>query len=340
MKEFSLDIVICTYNNAALLSRTLEALSKQQVDSPWIEWKVLIVNNNCTDKTSETVTSLMQAAGYALRMVHETKQGLTHARVCGVQNTSGDWIAFVDDDCLLSEDWVEQAAQFASQHPECGAFGGRITLEWEKPPPAFVLNRRYAYAGKQLGDTAKRRSWLPGAGMIVRRKALVASGWLDKQLLEDRIGRRLVSGGDVEIGMRIARAHEVWYNPNCNLRHLIPTRRMTREYLRRMEFGLGASRHNVAALSWRRSYASWLLYSLVYGFGFSVFSAADSVREGVYSSGPIDLRLGLSPALGWWAAMFAMWRMKSSERSEILGAVLPTENASNPTLPKLSMSSN
>lgn len=338
--EFSLDIVICTYNNAPLLRRTLDALSKQKVVSPWINWKVFVVNNNCTDETSDVVEEFLRSEKFPLRMIHEARQGLTAARVCGVRNTGGDWIAFVDDDCLLNQNWIEEAARFAVDHPECGAFGGRIILEWEKTPPAFVLSRRYAYAGKQLGETTHKRSWLPGAGMVVRRKALEACGWVEKQLLEDRIGERLVSGGDVEIGLRIARSYEIWYTPQCEIRHFIPTRRMSREYLRRMVFGLGASRHNVKALSWSGSYTSWLLYSFIYGIGFVLFGVAESIREAIYSGGTVDLSLGLGPARGWWAAMFAMMRMDSAERNLMLGALATLEKSPTQPLANLSMSEN
>ena len=103
MPEFSLDIVICTYNNAPLLRRTLEAVSKQKVVLPWIKWEVLVVNNNCTDETSDVVEGFLRSGKFPLRVIHEARQGLTAARVCGVRNTAGDWIAFVDDDCLLAE---------------------------------------------------------------------------------------------------------------------------------------------------------------------------------------------------------------------------------------------
>ena len=326
MNEFSIDIVICTYNNAELLQQTLSALSNQKV-SPGISWRVLVVNNNCTDDTEKLVESFQQSANFPLSMVVETRQGLTPARLCGVRNSFGNWIAFVDDDCLLAENWIEETARFASEHPRCGAFGGKIILDWQETPPPFVLNRRYAYAGKRLGDTPQKRSWLPGAGMVLRRSALEQSGWIENQLLEDRIGQVLVSGGDVEIGMRIYSHWEIWYAPGLELRHVIPSRRMTREYLRRMVFGLGASRHNVAALTWRGSYLSWLLYSVVYAVGFAIFGIAESVREAVWSGDTVDLKLGLGPARGWWAAVGSMWRMKSAERKSLLGALASKQNA-------------
>lgn len=297
----SIDLVICTYNNAALLDRTLAAIAQQRVPSG-TNWQVLVVDNNCTDETPKVVEKHRQAGGVSLRIIREPRQGLTPARLRGVKETTGEWIAFVDDDCLLAEDWVEQAARFAAGHPACGAFGGHIILDWETPPPPFALKRRYAYAGKNHGETAHRRPWIAGAGMVVRRTALADCGWIDQQFLEDRIGKRPVSGGDMEIGLRIAARHEIWYNPACKLRHVIPAHRMTRQYLRRITFGLGASRHNAMALTWKGSYPAWLLYSALYGVEFAV--------------------LGINPARGWWAAMWEMVRMDPAKRRALLGCAV------------------
>ena len=313
-----LDIVICTYNNAALLDRTLAAAGRQRVP-PGVRWSVLVVDNNCTDETPEVVARHARAFPVPLRAVTETRQGAIPARVCGARHTTGGWLAFVDDDCLLAEDWVEQAARFAAEHPACGAFGGQITLEWEQPPPPYVLKFPYAYAGAYHGECAVRRGWLAGAGMVVRRAALESTGWLDKQFLEDRIGRRLVSGGDVEIPMRIAARHEVWYNPACKIRHVIPARRTSREYLRRMVYGLGASRHHTSALTWRGSYAGWCLYAAACSVGFLGLGARQLAAEFLGRRSGVDARMAFAPFAGWWSAAWRMLRMDADERRQLIG---------------------
>jgi glycosyltransferase involved in cell wall biosynthesis len=320
----SLDLVICTYNNADLLDRTLEALSHQRV-SPEVIWQVLVVDNNCTDRTPEIVEKHRSSGAFSLRSVREPRQGLTPARLCGVKNGSGDWIAFVDDDCLLAEDWVEEAARFASEHPDSGAFGGRVILEWEVAPPPYAGNRRYAFAGKSHGETAHRRPWLAGAGMVVRRAALAECGWIDRPFLEDRIGKRTVSGGDMEIGLRIAARHEVWFNPRCQLRHVIPEHRLTRPYLRKITFGLGASRHNAMALTWKGSYPAWMLYSMVFSLGLGARGFLEVAGEVLRHGSGADLPLALTPVRGWWAAIGAMLRMDPLERRALLGCAAPLQ---------------
>lgn len=318
MPPLALDLVICTYDNAALLDRTLEAVSRLRIPGD-VRCSVLVVDNNCTDDTPDVVQRWAASFPLALRRVREPRQGLTPARLRGVRETAGEWIAFVDDDCLLADDWVEQAARFAAAHPACGAFGGRVVPRWETEPPPYVLAHRYAYAAKQHGDTPHRRPWLAGAGMVVRRAALQACGWTGRQFLEDRSGTRLVSGGDVEMGMRIAAGHEVWYVPACTLTHVIPARRMTRPYLRRITAGLGASRHHAAALAWRRSYPAWLLFSLAGSLGFLLMGIRQVARGLVRPRGELDVALAFSPLRGWCAGMGEMLRMDAGQRRALLG---------------------
>ncbi len=319
--QLSIDVVICTFDNAGLLDRTLEALQTQSV-SAGVDWRILVVDNNCTDETPAVVARRSLSSPVPLRRVAEPVQGLTPARVCGVRNTSAAWIAFVDDDCLLADDWIEQAARFAREHPECGAFGGRILLQWEVPPPASIVKFPFAFAGKNHGDTAKRRPWVAGAGMVVRREAIEACGWVDEQFLEDRVGKRPLSGGDMEIALRIAAGFEVWYNPLCSLRHLIPARRMSREYLRRILFELGASRHNADALTWRRSYSLWLVYSAALSAGFAGAGLVRLGRGLVEPRARHDPLAALGPALGWWSAMWTMLHMETSKRRRLLGCAV------------------
>jgi glycosyltransferase involved in cell wall biosynthesis len=324
--ENSIDLVICTYNNARLLKKTLDHIAQQRTP-PGLDWRVLVVNNNCTDQTADVVDEYLRSRAMPLSTVVEPTQGLTPARVCGVRNTTGAWVAFIDDDCMLADDWVEQAVRFADDHPRCGAFGGQVTPDWEAVPPPHVTAYRYGYAKQSHGETAHRRGWVVGAGMVVRRSALEACGWVEHQFLQDRVGQRLVSGGDVEIVLRVASEAEVWYNPACRIRHIIPARRTERPYVRRLFYGLGASRHNAQALTWRGSYAAWVPYSAAYSFGLLGLGLRKAAGELARGRLVPDLRTALSGPCGWWSAMWGMFRMDPAERRRMLGCAVPRVKA-------------
>jgi len=315
-----LDLVICTYNHAPRLGETLQALAAQQV-SEAVRWRVLIVDNNCSDDTPDVIAREAPSIAAPVETVREARQGLNAARLRGVRSGDGDWIAFVDDDCVLAPDWVEQAGRFALAHPDCGAFGGEVRLRWTAPPPAWVEGYGYAFAETQLGDAPQRRDWLAGAGMVLRRDALVATGWTEHQFLEDRIGRRLVSGGDVELGLRIAARHEIWYVPQCRLQHVIPASRTERRYLRRLVFGLGVSNHDVEALIWTGSERDWWRDARARALGHARQGARRIAHDLRRRRPALDVALAFAFAAGWCAGMVRLWRLGRVERRERLGSL-------------------
>lgn len=252
-----LDVVICTFENAAMLDLVLASLEAQ--DAPPELWTVLVVDNNSRDDTSDVIERHLHAGRIpGLRRVAELTQGLTPARLCGVSSTSAPWIAFVDDDCILDPGWVTGALDFARTHADCAGFGGRVVPTYLAQPPAVVETYGWAFAEQDFGETPVPVDGLVGAGMVVSRAALRQSGWESGPYFADRIGRKLVSGGDVEIALRLAgTGRALWYTPACALRHMIPAHRTAMPYLLRILRGLGVSESLAHALTWHGSRCAW-----------------------------------------------------------------------------------
>jgi glycosyltransferase involved in cell wall biosynthesis len=328
-KPISLDLAICTYNNAALLDRALDAIAQQQVYSE-INWRVLIINNNCTDNTVEIIEKYRQLGKFNLEMVIETIQGLTPARLRGVKEAQGDWVAFIDDDCFLEADWVEQAAQFIAQHPDCGAFGSRIILDWEVSPPQYAVDCAYSYAQQEHGDTPKPLGCLVGAGMVIRKQAIIDCGWCDRTFLADRVGKKLVSGGDVEMALRLAATSELWYNPACRLHHHIPEYRLSLPYLYKINFGLGSCKLFGDSMLWPKSYPSWFIASCRDGI-------RDSIKALKYIFYTLKDRKPVTNAIvfsiftcGWWMGIWRMLWMNPQQRQALVGCAVPQTSISAP----------
>lgn len=314
-----IDLVICTYNNAPLLDRTLAAIEKQQVSAA-VQWSVLVVDNNCTDETAEVVEKYARANTIPqLRRVLETKQGLTYARLCGIQNTAAQWVAFVDDDCLLAADWVEQAVKFSVLHPDCGAFGGQVILDWETPPPSFVLNFGYSLAQQDQGAVPKPVSCLVGAGLIVRREAIVATGWLEKQFMSDRIGKKLISGGDVEMALRIGANYKLWYSPACRLHHVVPAWRTTNAYLQKINYGLGTSQVFGDSMTWAGSYLKWFYVSTQETLRDSIKILIPALKAGIKRRSAPEVAITWSFLQGKWVGIWRMLWLDAEERRSLMG---------------------
>jgi GT2 family glycosyltransferase len=295
-----LDVVICTYDNPVQLDLVLTALAGQQGAGPG--WSVTVVDNNSGPQTREVVARHERDGVIpGLRRIVEPEQGLTPARLCGVRSSTGRWIAFVDDDCMLDDRWVAGALAFAAAHPDCGGFGGRVTPEYPEGAPSIMSRYGWAFAEQDLGEQPTEVDCLVGAGMVLNREALHASGWPHGPYFADRVGGKLVSGGDVEIALRVAATgRKLWYTPTCSLRHVIPGRRTTTRYLVRITRGLGVSFSLAQALvappsrrAWMRASARDLVDSLA---GF--VRAARRLFDG--PDARLDAELAASYELGRW----------------------------------------
>mgnify|MGYP000291458043 CR=1 FL=1 len=318
--SLSLSLVICTYNNAPLLARCLHAIANQILEEP-LDWQVLVVNNNCTDDT-ETVVSQYKSRINQLVMVNESRQGLTPARLCGVQQTQTDWIAFIDDDCIITPHWVTETAKFARSHPHCGAFGGRVILSWETSPPPFVDQFLYSFA-EQGGEEVKTVKCLVGAGIVINRSALLETGWIDQPLLADRIGKRLVSGGDVELALRLGAQRSLWYTPTCQLHHIIPSHRLSSAYLMRINHALGTSKLYGDSMLWANSYQKWLLASLCEGVQQFQILTFEGLKALLGKQSKTVVVIKAYFWWGWFQGIWKLWWMDVKQRQAILGSAIP-----------------
>jgi glycosyltransferase involved in cell wall biosynthesis len=248
-------MLICTHNRVRSLDRTLRSVADQVVPRD-LSWEVLVVANRCTDDTAALVRRWGESGRIPrLRFVTERRAGVTAARKRGLWESRGRLVGYVDDDCLLAPDWAAAAVAFAEEYPRAGAFGGRNELLWEAPPTRVADLYGESLARRDLGPAPRPMpagEWRmpPGAGMVLRRQAVIDSGWLGGAVLRSRRRGSLECGEDAEIELRIRRAGwEIWYSPDLRLRHLIPEHRMELGYLRRLHRGFGRAEPYLRALA-------------------------------------------------------------------------------------------
>jgi GT2 family glycosyltransferase len=254
--------------------------------------------------------------------VTERVQGLTPARHRGVRSTAAPWLAFVDDDCLLAPSWVGAAIRFAREHPEAAGFGGRVVPTYLGETPSGLAEYGWLFA-EQGGDEPHTVDGLVGAGMVINRDALVASGWVDRPLLTDRIGHRLVSGGDIEIALRlIGTGRALWYTPTMHLDHLIAAHRTRPGYLLRLDHGIGVAHMLADAVVWRGSRRRWLL-SAASRLARTPRALLDAAWRTHWNGWSIDPLLAAAYELGLWQGVL---RVAVRHRA-LIGAGQPAGSA-------------
>ena len=141
--------------------------------------------------------------------------------------------------------------------------------------------------------------------MVLNRAAMEESGWTSTQFFADRVGQKLVSGGDVEIALRVAgTGRPLLYEPACRLQHVIPVRRTTMPYLLRMIQSLGISSSLASALTWHGSRPKWAMVAARHARSLVelITAGAGDLRR---SNGRRDLALALSYEWDGWSGCCA-----------------------------------
>src|ERR1035438_10111695 len=129
-------VVLCTYNRCQSLARALESIAASQMPE-CVDWEVLVVDNNSKDRTREvTVECCLRYPG-RVRYLFEARQGLSNARNAGIQEASGEVLAFMDDDVTVEPNWLRNLTSPLFGGTWVGA-GGPIRLQRAFVPPRWL----------------------------------------------------------------------------------------------------------------------------------------------------------------------------------------------------------
>jgi hypothetical protein len=150
----------------------------QKVESAH-SWECLVVDNASTDDTS-AVISVASRENKNIRGIHNTRIGLGASRDKGWREARGALIAFTDDDCYVTPNYVDAIVSAFEEHPEVGCIGGRILLyDADDAPVTIDLREQAVEIPARIFVPA---GTLHGANLSFRRCTLEKIGGIDPQL--------------------------------------------------------------------------------------------------------------------------------------------------------------
>jgi glycosyltransferase involved in cell wall biosynthesis len=114
--------------------------SQNGIKSSSIE--IVIVDNNSTDDTSETLERFRESL--PIRHMKESQQGLAYARNRAAAESKGEVLLFTDDDVRLEQGWLAAYQEAIERFPNVEFFGGRILPDWGGRKPGWIGNEPLA----------------------------------------------------------------------------------------------------------------------------------------------------------------------------------------------------
>lgn len=251
--------VICAYTEDRWpeIVRAVESVQHQERAAFEI---VLVVDHNAQlfERARETFDG-------AIVVENAHPQGLSGARNTGVEATSGDVVAFLDDDAAADPGWLRWLADTYAD-PDVLGVGGYIDPAWATARPRWWPDEfdwvvGCSYRGLPQGRSEVRNPI--GANMSFRRDVLEKAGRFTSGI--GRIGTRPLGAEETELSIRARRAFpsgRVMYEPRARVSHLVPAARATTGYFLRRCYAEGLSKAAVSdlvgaehALASERSYA-------------------------------------------------------------------------------------
>jgi len=181
-----LSLVIPAYNEEKGIGKCLTA-AVEYGGSKFKE--IVVVDNASTDNTAAIAASFP-----GVRVVRENCKGTNFARQRGVDETTGNLIAFLDADTLLRPGWIEKVEHAFARDPKLVCLTGPY---WFYDLPhrhafAFWLNWHFAHIThfftSAMGVTGN---------MVLRRDALEKMGGFDTSFT--------FSGDDVDTALRASK---------------------------------------------------------------------------------------------------------------------------------------
>lgn len=233
-----LSVVICTWNRASLLRRSLASHVTAHLPSN-LPWEIVVVDNGSMDDTANVIKEF--AGRLPIRGVYEPKLGLSHARNAGVREARGEYVLWTDDDVIISPNWLISYADAIEQWPEASFFGGPVVPLFDNAPPRWLVEALpvigNAYALVDLGTEV-----LPFTQEDVPFGANYAVRMTEQRryMYSPELGRRgnhLAGGEETMVVRSILRDGGTgWYLPSAMVHHVISKERQSVHYLRRYYF--------------------------------------------------------------------------------------------------------
>lgn len=115
MDNKKVSIILTTYNRVKLLAPAVESVIKQTYSN----WELIVVDDGSKDNTEELMLDYC-AKDNRIKYIKKENGGLTKARLTGLEQVTGDYLAWLDDDDEYLDCKLEKQVVFLNENEDAG----------------------------------------------------------------------------------------------------------------------------------------------------------------------------------------------------------------------------
>lgn len=231
-KDFS--VVVATYKRYDVLPDAINSLLQQSnIDRSKLE--IIVVDN-----TPPSERQHVENSSYVDAYITEDISGLSRARNIGIAASSGELIAFLDDDAIASPTWASEAIHHMTSSPQFKVIGGRILAKYQNgQKPTWIDSKLEEFLScidwpVNTPTSLTEGVWIAGANMVFRRSVFDSGIGFDEQLGRNG-ATTLLSNDETELFDHIGR-DSIFYIPGMTVDHVIHQSRTKPEWFRKRIF--------------------------------------------------------------------------------------------------------
>lgn len=162
-----LSIVIPVYQVEQYVADCLSSV----LDSSSTDYEVIIVNDGSKDASMEIVNS-MASAHSCIRVINQQNQGLSAARMNGLEAAIGDFVWFIDSDDYLMPASVDRVLAILAEKPDLDAVAFPLLWRYDDGSGSrtdYSLPEPRVYSGKDVLKNAIIPVWAAPRFIIGRK---------------------------------------------------------------------------------------------------------------------------------------------------------------------------
>jgi succinoglycan biosynthesis protein ExoM len=136
-----ISVCICTYKRPHLLRRLLEELAGQDTGGQFT-YSIVIVDNDQLRSAEAVVLDFAVHCPIHVNYCVESRQNISLARNKAVENATGDFIAFIDDDEYPTRSWLRTLFKSLNERNVDGVLGP-VKPDFERGAPKWVVKGKF-----------------------------------------------------------------------------------------------------------------------------------------------------------------------------------------------------
>jgi succinoglycan biosynthesis protein ExoM len=165
-------VCICTYRRPLLLKRLLEELNQQETGDLF-SFSVVVCDNDQAKSAEAVIADVRPSYSVSIKYCVEPSQNIALARNKVVENATGEFLAFIDDDEFPAPGWLLKLFKTCNEYNVDGVLGP-VLRHFDEIPPVWLRKSRFYV--RRVNPTGMRVEWLEArTGNVLLKREVIGN---------------------------------------------------------------------------------------------------------------------------------------------------------------------